>query len=280
MKEFQEYNATLPPLESSYVSDLSKGTSPIYAGGSFVIAAVCKDGILISAESRNTINNNAGKPIAYYDGVQKVFPIGNSAIAYTGSGFIQNLDFGVLVDAFKETLKSDIPLDQLLPAFLNFCDSNLPIEARIQVRNQKLISAGYLAGQPVACYYSEAQTEGPKQACAQDLVSSDRTIVDDYLPELRSMEHQRLAALIRKAIPQYAEEKATIGIGGSIYILSIFRDSSRWLDAAPNKRGWNNLHEFANVYQKGGIKVHLLPDSTKSELEELIRRGEKWSRGD
>lgn len=266
-------------FQFSFMSQLSTGAAPIYAGGSFVIAAVCKDGILIAAESRNTIKNLNGKDLAYYDGVQKVFPVGRSAIAYTGSGFIQNLDFGALVSAFNASITIDIPLKELLPRFINFCDSVLPVEARKQVRSQSLIAAGYIDGQPGACYYNEKQTEGPKTACNLGLVSSDTTILDEYKQQLRSMNYIQLAKLINKAIPDYARRTGALDIGGPIYIFGIFNDYSRWVDTSPGERQWNNLHEFAAAYRKGAINLHLLPGAAKDEVEELIRHGETWSKG-
>lgn len=135
-------------------------SSPFFVHGSFAVATICIEGILIAAEFRGTIYDNSGKNLTYYDGVQKVFPIGKNAIAYTGTGHetIQNLYFGALVDHFLETHKKEIPLEQLLPVFLDFAEKVLPAEASRQVRSQQLIAAGYVGTQPMACYYNEAQT--------------------------------------------------------------------------------------------------------------------------
>ena len=52
--------------------------------GSFVIAAICKDGIIVASDSRGTLKDKRGRRIAYYDNNQKIFPMGNSLIADTG----------------------------------------------------------------------------------------------------------------------------------------------------------------------------------------------------
>lgn len=96
---------------------------PVSVGGSFAMAVPCKNGILIAADSRSVISDKNGKKLAYYNGVQKVFPIGNMAIAYTGLETIKNIHFGAIIDAFAETLTNEVSLDQLLPTFLNFTDS-------------------------------------------------------------------------------------------------------------------------------------------------------------
>jgi len=62
----------------------SKQLQPVRIKGSFVIAAICKDGIIVASDSRGTLKNREGRRIAYYDANQKIFPIGDKLIADTG----------------------------------------------------------------------------------------------------------------------------------------------------------------------------------------------------
>ena len=62
----------------------SKQVQPLRIKGSFVIAAICKDGIIVASDSRGTLKNREGRRIAYYDTNQKIFPIGDKLIADTG----------------------------------------------------------------------------------------------------------------------------------------------------------------------------------------------------
>ena len=71
--------------------------------GSFVIAAICRDGIIVASESRGNIfdtRDKDRKPMAYYDVIQKVFPIGNKAIAETNQGLIAGRFFSSIVADF------------------------------------------------------------------------------------------------------------------------------------------------------------------------------------
>jgi hypothetical protein len=254
---------------------------PVFnVGGSFIIAVTCKDGILVAADSRNTISNNFGKQLAYYDNVQKIFSFGKVAIAYTGHDTIQNLYFGAIIDAFAKTISDEIPVDQVLPTFFSFIESNLPYEAQVQVKQQVLIAVGYKDGKPLGCYYNYAQTEGPKSSCGTlTILSSDKTIVDDNKANLFSMDFKELSELVHEAIYQYAEERNIIDIGGPVFILAITNDGPRWLSSVPMKRKWDNMHEFASIYWDGGVDLHLLPGVEKQEVEDLIRKGEIWSKG-
>lgn len=253
-------------------------TAPFSAGGSFAIAAVCRDGILLAADSRGTIKDACGRTLAYYDGVQKVFPIREAALAYTGQETIQNLYFAALFRKFEQTANDDIPLNDLIPKFLEFTDSTLPREAGELVRSQKLIVAGYLDGTAAACYWSAAQTVGARFRCGLGLVSSGRTIIDDRKEKLRSMEAREVEALIREAIPRYAKDNNATDIGGPLYVRAILGHESLWLGDAPTPTEWTWLHDFVASYWAGEVQLHLLPGVTREDLEEVIRRGETWSR--
>lgn len=141
-----------------------------------------------------------------------------------------------------------------------------------------MIAAGYIDGKPTTCYYNEAQTKGPKVACGYGLVSSDRTIVDNYKKRLQSMECTDLAEIVREAILLYAKDTKVVSIGAPVYIRVIFQDSSQWYDSVPAKRKWNNMHEFATAYWNGDVILNLLPGATKIELDSVIRLGEIWSK--
>jgi hypothetical protein len=267
-----------PSSTAGEVGKEVNGKAPFVSSGSFAIAAVCKGGILIGADSRGTIRDSLGKELAYYDGVQKVFPIGRAALAYTGQETIQNLYFGAIVHAFARSVSDDIPLQDIIPKFLAYADSVLPEQALELVKHQLLIVAGFSEGRAMACYYNAAQTDGPKMGCGLGLVSSDRTVLDKRKKQLRSMDAQALEELIREAIPRYAEDKKAKDIGGPIYIRAITERGARWLGDAPTPTLWTYLHEFAASYWAGEVKLHILPGATRDELEATIRLGESWSK--
>ncbi|MGA8618866.1 MAG: hypothetical protein WB660_10180 [Candidatus Sulfotelmatobacter sp.] len=52
--------------------------------GSFAVVIICKDGIVVAADSRGTIQNSRGKKLGYYNDVQKVFVLNHNVLAYTG----------------------------------------------------------------------------------------------------------------------------------------------------------------------------------------------------
>src|SRR5215469_12225006 len=67
----------------SFAGD-SAQPAPVRVKGSFVIAAICKDGIIVASDSRGMLKDRTGRRLAYYDTNQKIFPIGDKLIADTG----------------------------------------------------------------------------------------------------------------------------------------------------------------------------------------------------
>jgi hypothetical protein len=107
-----------------FSSETQVSPEEIGVKGSFVIAAICKDGIIIASDSRGNVFDKRDKqqiPIAYFDTIQKIFPIGSNAIAETGQGLILNVFVSAIVKDFM-THTSYIAVDKLLPTFIEYCE--------------------------------------------------------------------------------------------------------------------------------------------------------------
>jgi hypothetical protein len=241
--------------------------------GSFVIAAICKDGIIIASDSRGNIFDNTDKqqtPIAYFDTIQKIFPIGSNAIAETGQGLILNIFFSAIVKDFINHT-SDIPVDMLLPTFIEYCDRQLPSKAVIEIRKQKLFAIGYMNDSPAICYYNKDQPEGCF-GCIQDhgFIESAPTILMDE-KELTLLSCKQAAARVKNAIQMYAKENERWKtIGGPISILFVSKTGPIWIENQLPAQRWTYIQAFVSEYQKGKIKLHLIPPATKQQLDNLM----------
>jgi hypothetical protein len=168
--------------------------------GSFAVVIVCKDGIVVAADSRGTIQNSRGKNLGYYDDVQKVFVLSHNVLAYTGLDTIQNLYFGAVVRDFSKNSPQDV--QHVATAFSDYSAAFSP-EAKTQLLNQKLLLAGYSeTGEPTICYFSMVQTVGPAQECShRGFIASDHCLLDRVGAErIRALDHSQAAVMARKAI--------------------------------------------------------------------------------
>lgn len=255
-------------------ADLSASPNPIAFHGSFVVGAICKDGIILASDSRGNIfdkSDNRQKALAYFDSIQKIFPIGSNAIAETGQGLILNVFFSAIVDNFLKQ-HADRPVDQLLPAFIHYCQLTLPPEGVAEVKKQILFSAGFINDSPVICYFNEKQ-QGGAFGCIQrnGFVESAPTLLGVYEKKLSLLSAKGTAALIRRAIQEYAKEgDRWETIGGPISILGITKSGVRWIDGEPPKQRWTSIQDFIREYRQGTLRLRLIPPATEKQLENLF----------
>lgn len=243
--------------------------------GSFIIAAICQDGILIVSESRANIYDKSDqnqKPIAYYDSCQKIFPFDTVAMAETGHGLILNVFFSEIRNDFSRALVRQPPTQELLPEFMRYCHRIYPPQAFAQLQEQKLFAAGFSGEHPVICYFNKDQEPGPF-ACIQDngFIQSAPTLFSNYQKSLTSMSCEEAAKVASNAIEEYA----SVGdrwktIGGPHDALHVSKDSCRWIKKSTPVFHWKTIQEFARDYWKGIAKLTLIPPATKADLEELI----------
>jgi len=243
--------------------------------GSFVIAAICKDGIILASESRANIFDRRDKnrePIAYYDGIQKVFPVRSAAIAATGQGLILNVFFSTIISHFAQSLRVTLGAKQLLPVFVSYCEQKLPPAAGSELKKQKLFSAGCVGGHPTICYFNQDQA-GVPFGCIEDsgFIQSDVTLLAQYDTELPAMSAERVAELAIRAIKTYAAEgDRWKTIGGPIDVLLVSEDGCHWLHKNSLTVEWKCIQDLVAAYWAGELEITPIPPADRRQLEDLL----------
>jgi hypothetical protein len=261
------------PVEKISPQVLCLVASRLLLKGSFVIAAICRDGIVLASESRANIfdkTDREQKPIAYYDGIQKLFPIRSVAMAETGQGLILNVFFSAFVSQFAQATLTNLKVDELLPMFINYCEQQFPLASQ-EIKKQKLFSAGYINNRPTICYFNIDQPQGPF-GCIQDsgFIESDQSLLAEYASQLSSLSAQKLATVAKEAIQSYASHgERWKTIGGSIDVLLVTRNRCRWLDKSPT-RNWKYIQDMIRDYRDGKLQLNLIPPATRKQLDDLL----------
>lgn len=258
---------SLPQITESHPSNVG-------IKGSFVIAAICKDGIIIASDSRANIfdkRNQQSIPIAYYDTIQKIFPIGINAIAETGQGAILDCFFSTIINDFVSA-EINNNIKDLLPTFINYCERQLSPKAFNEILKQKLFAVGYSNNSPIICYFNEEQPGG-RFGCIQGagIISSAPTPLSQLKDSLSEMPCNQAASLLKKSIQEYAgEADRWKTIGGPIAVLLVTQTGTRWIEGEPPLQRWKYVHEFITDYQQGRFQLSLIPPTTKQQLDELM----------
>jgi hypothetical protein len=237
--------------------------------GSFVITAVCPHGIIVASESRANIFDKSDpehRPIAYYDTEQKVFPLGQFAIAQTGQGLLFNVFFSAIVSRFGFSKIQQI--DELLPAFLRYSKQSYPPELFHEIVNQKLFAAGYADSRPTICYFNNQQN--PIIGCIQDegfVQSAPTTLsVGDLDKPL-----DEVVDAVESAITTYASvSDRWKTIGSSVSVLLITETDTQWIRNPPCEQRWIYLQQFVQDYFDGTVEISVIPPATRDQLDELL----------
>jgi len=156
--------------------------------------------------------------------------------------------------------------------FIRYCEQRFPSTAVIEIKRQKLFSAGYINHHPTICYFNEDQPNGPF-GCIQNsgYIQYDVSLLAEYAQQLPSLSAERVATLSKEAIQSYAEEgERWKRIGGPIDVLLVTRTGCRWLEKNSLPRNWKYIQDLIREYRDGELELNLIPPATRTQLEDLL----------
>lgn len=263
------------PVAVERISLQAFAACSLFLKGSFVIAAICRDGIVLASDSRANIfdkTDKEQKPIAYYDGMQKIYPLGSVAMAETGQGLILNVFFSAIIDQFSQAMGRNCRADQLLPMFIGYCEQRFPLVAAQEIKKQKLFSVGYINHHPTICYFNAYQPAGPFGRIQDSgLIESDRTLLAKCVDQLSCLSAKKVAALSKRAIESYARRgERWKTIGGPIDVLLVSRSGCQWLEKNSSTRNWEYIQDLIRDYRDGKLELNLIPPATRKQLDDLL----------
>ena len=251
---------------------------PIRVKGSFVIAAICKDGIVVASDSRGMLKDREGRRIAYYDINQKIFPVGNKLIADTGYASLDDpkLSFlSALMFRFAKSPLAHVQIDQLPTSYFKYANAALPATGAASARVQTLIFAGFKKDRPLLCLYQGESNRTTKCRSSGYMSSPRQQIVG--LKKVRSLSFQEAAHFMQQAIEDYAAAVQPGSVGGPVVVRTITPSSSAWLDKPPRWPNWETFGDLAKDYKTDRVLFQLMPGVSKTQLDILIEDGAAWA---
>src|SRR5579872_296046 len=268
----------LAALSAAADTEPSNKVAPIRVEGSFVIAAICKDGIIVASDSRGTLKDKQGRRIAYYDVNQKIFPVGRELIADTGYASLNDpkLSFlSALMSRFARDPLSRVDVDRLPASYFNYIQTELPPAGATSARLQTLVFAGYSKGSPELCIY-DGELDRSTKCRYSGYVSSPHQGIRG-LENVSSLSFQQAADVMRNTIEDYAAAVQPGSVGGPVIIRTITSADSQWFNAPLDWPTWETFTDLANDYKAQRISFHLMPGITESQLDALIDDGVAWA---
>ncbi len=256
-----------------------KNFAPVRIKGSFVIAAICKDGIIVASDSRGTLKDSRGHRIAYYDINQKIFPIGNALIADTGYASLNdpNISFlSALMSRFAKNPSSRVDVADLPASYFGYAAALLPQAGAESAALQTLVFAGFRQKTAVVCIYRGESDRTTKCSSAGYVSSPSQKIPG--LQNASFLSFQQAAKVMRQTIDDYAAAVQPGSVGGPVVMRVITRTNSEWFGTTPDWPSWQSFSDLANDYRNGRVSFHLMPGIVQAQLDMLVEEGETWAR--
>jgi 20S proteasome alpha/beta subunit len=256
-----------------------KQTQPFRVKGSFVIAAICKDGIIVASDSRGTLKDRQGRRIAYYDINQKIFPVGDKMIADTGYASLNDAKvsfLSALMSRFSHSFLSSVDVDQLPNSYFKYASTVLPAAGAESAKLQTLVFAGYERTRPTLCIYEGESSRAIKCRNSGYLSSPHQQVFE--LANVGSLSFQEAAQIMRQTIDDYAAAVQPGSVGGPVVIRTITASGSKWFGTPPNWPDWEAFTDLAKDYKNNRVPFHLMPGVNKEQLDKLIDDGAVWAR--
>lgn len=116
--------------------------------GTEIIAAIGTDGVMICADTRVTVADLTGHPMAYFDGLSKIHKIGNFAIGIQGISHGDRVNLISLMDEFGKNELNGVSIDQIPIKWYQFIDSHLSTTDAQDFSRNTYILIGYDKGKP------------------------------------------------------------------------------------------------------------------------------------
>ena len=266
-------------LAACAVAQKSGSVPPVRVKGSFVIAAICRDGIIVASDSRGMLKDRGGRRIGYYDTNQKIYPMRDKLIADTGYASLNDprISFlSALMSRFAKSESSQVAVDQLPASYFKYSSVLLSNAGADSAKLQTLFFAGFKASQPEICIY-QGQSTHAVHCTFQGYLSSPGQQIEG-LRNLRSMSFAQAAAVMRKTIEDYAAAVRPGLVGGPVVVRTLTPSGSEWFGSHPDWPQWDSFSDLEKDYDSGRVPFELMPGVAKAELDSLIVEGAAWAR--
>jgi hypothetical protein len=236
-------------------------TSKFLSKGTYQIAAICSDGIVIGTDTRSYIPDKHGKIRAYFDPVQKIFPLKGFAISASGTGLINGKYLNSYFKEFQEAHPIEPLLEDNIQSFLSFINTKDKYVYET-ILNNKIIFARYEKGVPRLCgtFKGNILLDPVERFVSEDDLS-------DFVYD-GALSCEETAKKIQSSIINYVDKyQKEQEINKHISALRISpQNEFSWILNSPDKKEWETFDDFIKSHKDGGIKFYFTSEENKRKI--------------
>jgi hypothetical protein len=250
------------------LSGRSYAQQKITRQGTVIIAAVGTDGVMLAADSRVTVRHN-GKILAYYDGLSKIYRMGNFGLALIGTAASDRVYLPPVFSAFgRHTDLTQTPIEQIPRLLFEYIQKRLASDEFTQFAGNTYILTGYYKN---TAFIMPFAFQPQAHMVLRDEVVTDKYVSDStavkFFNYAKELSCKQLAKSAEAAIYQSAKiGRKEIFVGGPIAVLTIKPDGTFVANDFCDFRE-TSIDTFAEDYRSGKIKLKFLKRGAKKELD-------------
>lgn len=124
-----------------------------YQHGTYIIAGICRSGILLFSDSRVVIPDVTGKIGAYFDDAPKLYRLGNIVFGMAGRTTFSKIYFQEIFNEFAHSHKEEIPIHIFVSTLLRFAKSKMPNADYELLENNQFLVCGYSGSYPAIYWH-------------------------------------------------------------------------------------------------------------------------------
>ncbi len=126
--------------------------------GSYIVAAICAEGIVVGADSRAAFHDGNNQISAYTEGALKIFENNSVFLAMAGGYTFDQYRFPGLFKSFQSTSPGTVPVSKFHDIFFSFAKVKLTSAAYENLQRNQFLICGYENNVPTVLYYSDDLT--------------------------------------------------------------------------------------------------------------------------
>ena len=252
----------------------SQKDSQFYTSGTYIISAICKDGVVLAVDSKAIINvPGKGDAICgYYDSEPKIYQIRNCIVAFKGPLNLNGVFLAKYITEFRETLYEDMDVSDCIVRFANFIHSKYK-DAESDFSNLNILGISNFGNRLRVCHaiakeyrsiYSDDKGVLSSNKGSHFGFDSLSKYNADYCIK-RSCDE--IGKLMESEINSYAKRENDLGVGGKIIIAKITKDNKIiWNKNKPNPHRWMTEKDLLKDYKNRKLKIIF----TSKECEDIF----------
>lgn len=243
------FTSCKPPVKS-------KNQYSVDDGGSYLVAAICAEGIVVGADSRAAFHDGNKQISAYTEGALKIFEHNSVFIAMAGGYTFDQQRFPGLFKSFRSTSPGTLPVSKFHEIFFSFARVKLSSASYENLKRNQFIICGYENNIPTVLYYSDDLTS--KITSPGYITNQEGFPVNEkFKNTLKTADLTVAANAVENMIKRMAKstnKTAVSHIGGPPSIVTITPLKNTWIKKQ-TKFAYDNIKDFAADYKKGKVKI-------------------------